>query len=116
MKPKGEKDDDKGDYLDGLDDELGIDWKTNLTNDEIIVQQPIEIGKFVYKTSAWRVVSANDNMVKIQLDVKAHPNLRNNVFRRKPDGKLERLDPTTNFDDHVYDISRKEYSDMMSAA
>lgn len=117
MKPEEDKkNDDKGDYLDGLDDELSIDWKKNLTKDQIIIQQPIEMGNFVYKTSAWKVLNANDSIVTIQLDTKTYPNLRNNVFLRKPGGKLSRLDAHTNFDDHIYPISRKQYAQMLDAS
>ncbi len=113
------KKDDKGakdDYLGALDHELGYDWKRGVLHDKIVVMEPVEVGHFVYKTSAWKVLNANDDFVTIQLDPASAPNLAINVFRKRPDGKLERLDPNSPFDTEPKTIPREKFSKILDAA
>jgi hypothetical protein len=100
-KPGEEKDD----YLGALDDELGTDWKSAMFRDKVVVHEPMELGNYVYKTSAWKVISTGEDHVTIQLDVAGTPNLVHNVFRKKPDGTLERLTKNGPFDTEPKTVS-----------
>lgn len=119
LEPKSSKKDskdDKDDYLDSLDDELGADWKKDVLNDLVVVLEPIEIGNYVYKTSAWRVLDTDEDHVTIQLEPDAAPNLVHNVFRRTEDGGLERLRPHGPFDTKPHRIPRESFAKIQDAA
>lgn len=119
LDPKSSKTGDGGgkeDYLDALDDELGTDWKKDVLHDLVVVLEPIEMGNFVYKTSAWRVLDADEDYVTIQLEPDAAPNLAHNVFRRKEDGGLVRVRPHGPFDTEPHRIPRASFAKIQDAA
>ncbi len=106
----------KADYLDTLGNELGWDWKTGVMKDKLVVLEPIEVGGYVYKTSAWKVLNTDDKFVTIQLDPAGTPNLYRNVFLKKPDGQMERLGPNSPLDTDPKTIPREVFSKMLDAA
>jgi hypothetical protein len=119
LKPKASKkhhDGAKDDYLGSLEDELGFDWKSGVKKDKLVIQEPIEVGHYVYKTSAWTVVDADEDHVTIQLDPAGAPNLSHNVFRKKHNGELERVGPDGPFDTEPKTIPRKQFAHMLDAA